>query len=254
MKSVRRRPRHDISQASHVVGPFLNDRLRCRAVPRCRTSAISARRLSREPVVDIESRLCCRVRQCGEQYQHQTYTSYLEDFRHQGHSGLEERAGTDQGTRAHLLDAERGRELTPGEATQVDRGQGRQSQRRSGASLVRRVPSAPMRQRPAFQGRRVGELHDDVPGCRVCAAASAASTSTRRSHRPSRTVKRSCAARRERNNGWSPGSCPARTPEVKSIVEHVSPIARVAWAELPMPRRRGPSPSGCRALNRKLMR
>src|SRR5262245_11280864 len=41
----------------------------------------------------------------GEQYQHQLATSYLEDFRAPGgHGGLEERAGTDQGTRAHLLD------------------------------------------------------------------------------------------------------------------------------------------------------
>src|SRR5262249_16410999 len=111
----------------------------------------------------------CDATLLGEQYQHQLATRYLEDFRAPGgHGGLEERAGTDQGTRAHLLDAERGRELTPGEATQIDRGQGRHiaaQMRRIAGAAGPIVADAPAARVPGTE--RVGELHDDVPGCRV---------------------------------------------------------------------------------------
>src|SRR5215813_2023395 len=99
----------------------------------------------------------------------QLATSYLEDFRAPGgHGGLEERAGTDQGPRAHLLDAECGRELTPGEATQVDRGQGRHIAaqiRRVAGAVGPVVADAPAARVPGTE--RVGELHDNVPGCCV---------------------------------------------------------------------------------------
>jgi len=111
---------------------------------------------------DIEGRCAVGVDSVGEQYQHHL-PPVTRNFRHQGATSVWKSARTDQGTRAHLLDAERGRELTqvkpPSRPSQGRHIAAQISARRwCGGSRRRRSPAA------AFQAERVGELHDDVPG------------------------------------------------------------------------------------------